>query len=126
MNKGRHTSYQYRIGNRKGGSNTVGSRPWLGYMTPLQCLSYKGPKGGGQRNKIYSGQFPYLQGHLAPQAGYTTLFARVDAHVHCCIAATLCGIHLLIPGFARATPLLGPDGGSRCTGRLWLPRASLY
>src|SRR5258707_14707956 len=71
MNKGRHTSYQYRIGNRKGGSDTVGSRPWLGYMMPLQCLSYKGAKGGGQRNKIYSGRFPYLQGCLAPQAGYT-------------------------------------------------------
>ena len=71
MNKGHHTSYQYRIGNMKGGSNTVRPRPWLDYTTPLQCLSYKGSKGEGQRNKIYLGRFPYLQGHPVPQAGYT-------------------------------------------------------
>src|SRR5260221_12966019 len=93
MNKGRHTSYQCRIGNMKGGSNTVRLRPWLDYMMLLECLSYKEPKGEEQRNKIYLGWFLYLQGRRAPQAGYTTLFARVDAHVHCCIAITLGGIH---------------------------------
>src|SRR5713226_4306844 len=102
MNKGRHTSYQCRIGNRKGGSDTVGLRPWLDYKTLLQCLSYKGPKGEGQRNKIYSGWFLYLQGRLAPQAGYTTLFTRVDAHVCYCIAVALGGTRLLVLGFVCA------------------------
>src|SRR5713226_3912742 len=70
MNRGRHMSYQCRIGNMKGDSSTVRSRPWLDYMMPLQCLSYKGPKGEEQKKKNYSGRFPYLQGHLIPQAGY--------------------------------------------------------
>src|SRR5229473_8173644 len=104
MNKGRHMSYQCRIGNRKGGSDIVGSRPWPDYTTPLQRLSYKGPKGEGQKNKIYLGRFPYLQGCLAPQAGYTTLFARVDAHVHYCTAVVLGRIHPFALGFVRVVP----------------------
>src|SRR5258707_8582477 len=71
MNKGRHMSYQCRIGNMKGGSDTVRSRPWLDYRTPLQCLLYKEPKGEGRKNKIYLGRFPCLQGRLAPQASHT-------------------------------------------------------
>src|SRR5260370_40268594 len=111
MNKGRHMSYQCRIGNMKGGSDTVRSRPWLDYRTPLQCLLYKEPKGKGRKNKIYLGWFPCLQGRLAPQAGHTTLFARVDAHIHYCIGAALGGIHLLVLGFVHVAPLLGPARG---------------
>src|SRR5229473_6702916 len=116
MNKGRHTSYQCRTGNMKGGSDTVKSRLGLDYMMPLQCLSYKEPKGEEQKNKIYPGRFPYLQGCLIPQASHTTLFARVDAHVHYCIAAVLGGIHLLVLGFVHVTPLPGPDGDCGHTG----------
>src|SRR5229473_1587741 len=71
MNRGHHTLYQCRIGNMKGDSSTVRSRPWLDYMMPLLCLSYKGPKGEEQKNKNYLGRFPYLQGRPVPQAGYT-------------------------------------------------------
>src|SRR5713226_8329989 len=71
MNRGHHMSYQYRIVNKKEGSDIVGLRPWLDYTMPLLCLSYKGPKGEEQKNKNYLGRFPYLQGHPVPQAGYT-------------------------------------------------------
>ena len=70
MNRGRHTSYQYRIVSKKEGSDIVGSRLWLDCTMPLQCLLYKGLKEEEQKNKIYLGQFPYLQGCLVPQASY--------------------------------------------------------
>ncbi len=70
MNRGHHMSYQYRRANMKGGSDTVNERPGPSYTMPLRCLSYKGPEKEEQKNKIYLGWFPYLQGHLIPQAGY--------------------------------------------------------
>src|SRR5713226_8913766 len=110
----------------KGGSDIVGSRPWLDYMMPPQCLSYKGPKEEEQKNKSYSGQFPYLQGHLIPQAGYTTLLIRVDAHVHYCIAVVLGEICLLVLGSARVVLPLGRGRDCRHTDRPWLPQVSPY
>src|SRR5258708_34414342 len=71
MNRARHMSYQYRTRNKKGGNDTVRSRLGLDYMMLLQCLSYKGSKGEGHRNKIHLGWFLYLQGRQAPQASYT-------------------------------------------------------
>src|SRR5258707_12290434 len=117
MNRACHMSYRYRTRNKKGGNDTVRSRLGLDYMTPLQCLSYKGSKGEGHRNKIHLGRFPYLQGRQVPQAGYTTLFARVTALVHYCIATAPGGIHLLALGFAHVVPLLDPGGDCRCTVR---------
>src|SRR5258708_4305871 len=126
MNKGRHTSYQYRIGNMKGGIDIIRLRPRPDYTMPLQGLSYRGSKGEGHRNKIYLGRFPYLQGRLASQAGYTMLFTRVDAHVHYCIAVMPDGIHPPVLDFAHAGPPLDPGGDCGRTGRLWLLRVSLY
>ena len=70
MNRDRHMSYQYRIGNRKGGNDTVRSRLRLDHTMLPQGLSYRESKGEGHRNKIYLGRFPYLQGRLVSQASY--------------------------------------------------------
>src|SRR5258708_27944309 len=125
MNRGHHMSYRYRTRNRKGGNDTVRSRLGLDCMMPLQCLSYKGSKGEGHRNKIHLGRFLYLQGCQAPQAGYTTLFARVDTHVHYCIATTPGGTCLLALGFVHVVPLLDPGGGCGCTDQFWPLQVSL-
>src|SRR5258707_13410477 len=118
MNRGHHTSYQYRIVNKKEGSDIVGLRPWLDYTMPLLCLLYKGPKGEEQKNKNYLRWVPYLQGRPVPQAGYTMLFARVDVHVHYCIAVVLGKTGLLILDSAHVALLLGPGGDCGCTGQL--------
>src|SRR5713226_2796804 len=125
-------SYQYRRVNKKAGNDTVTKKSGLGYTRQPQCLSYKGLKKEEQRNKGYLGRFPHLQGFsgwattLIPQAGYTTLFIRVDVHVHCCIAVMLGEIRLPILGSVHVTLLLGQGGDCRCIGQLWPPRASLY
>ncbi len=74
-------------------------------------------RGEEQKNKNRLGQFPYLQGSSVPQAGYTMLFVRVDAHVHYCIAYALGETGPLVLGFAHVAPPLDPDGGYRHTGR---------
>src|SRR5260370_23546556 len=126
MNRGCHMSYQCRIVNTRGGSDIVRMRPWPGYMMPLQCLLYKEPKMEEQKNKSYSGRFPYLQGRLVPQAGYTTLFVRVDTHVHCCTAVILVEICPLVLDSAHVVLLLGPGRDCRHTGQLWPPQVFLY
>src|SRR5258708_32794192 len=80
MNRDRHMSYQYRIGNRKGGNDTVRLRLGLDHTTLPQGLSYRGSKGEGHRKKIYLGRFPYLQGRLAPQASYN-ISASIPAFI---------------------------------------------
>ena len=80
--------YQCKRVNKKGVSDTITERPGPGYTRLPQCLSYKEPKEGEQKNKGYLGQFPHLQGHfghmmtLIPQAGYTTSSVRMDIHIH--------------------------------------------
>src|SRR5229473_5475411 len=89
MNRGRHTSYQCRIGNMKGDSSTVRSRPWLDYTMLLQCLLYKGPKGEEQKNKNYLGRFPYLQGRPIHQAGYNMSLPLPRPHLSLKLPITL-------------------------------------
>src|SRR5258708_4832907 len=115
----------------KGGIDTVIKRSGPGYMRQLQCLSYKEPKEEEQKNRGYSGWFPHLQGHLGrimilvPQAGYTTLFIRVDAHVHYYITVALGEIRPLILGSAHVVLLFGQGRGCGHTNQLWLPQVSL-